>query len=280
MRYVFLLAALVSANGSDLKPGLLIKATDGELTVHFVVASPNVLLDGDESIHAQLKPTFSGQINGYLLIETSGDFSFPMSPAILIDGKDCSGKTVTLPAGERKLEIEIKRQSKESFRINLPFRAAAFAHENEPRELREDQSRDLGRRLFEDLNCGACHGGGPMAYRFTPLTDPPKAKEMRGLHPTEGCLSETPAPGAQKFELNNFEREALQLFVQTPDISLAPLIDFPRQLQQFKCTDCHSNLTDFSVGNFEDVLLEHPGLTISTNDVAELARNFGKVAAP
>jgi hypothetical protein len=274
MRLLLLPALLVSAHAAEMKPGLIVKATDGELTVHFVAVHPNVKLDGNESIHPQLKPAFRAELNGYVLLENAGDYKFPEAPSVRIDGKECAGQTVNLPAGQRRIQISVSRAGTEPLALKLPF--VSYVHDREPRELKEDQSRDLGRELFENLNCGACHREGPLPYRFTPLTDAPKAKSLRSLHPTEGCIAETPEENVPKFELNDAQREALQLFLQTPDISPAPLVDFPRQLKQFGCANCHVNLTEFKI-NLQEALLDHPGLTISTNDAVELTRNFEKV---
>ena len=275
MRFFLLLALMLSVRAPEMKPGLLVKASDGELTVHFIALRPNVKLEDNESIHPQLKPAFSVEFNGTLLLENAIEHTFPANPSVLIDGKECTGQTVNLPAGQRSIRITASRAGADSFAIRLPF--GTFVHDREPRELKENQTRDLGRQLLEDFNCAACHRDGPLPYRFTPLPDAPKAKPLRSLHPTQGCLSDTPEPNVPKFELSDAQREALQLFLQTPDISPAPLLDFPRQLKQFGCADCHSNLTDFKI-NLQEALLDHPGLTISTNDAAELARNFEKVA--
>lgn len=269
-----MLVTLLTVRAPEMKPGLLVKATDGELTVHFVTLRPNVKLDATESIHPQLKHSFRAELTGYVLLETGGEYTFATSPSILIDGKECSGQIVALPAGQRRIQINASRSDSEPFALQLPF--ASYAHYREPRELKEDQSRDLGRQLFEDLNCAACHRGGPLPYRSTPLPDAPSAKALRSLHPTQGCLAETPQENVPKFDLTAAQREALQLFLQTPDISPAPLLDFPRQLRQFGCADCHANLTEFKI-DLQAALLDHPGLNISTNDAAELARNFEKI---
>ena len=219
-----------------------------------------------------------GEFSGFLLITNANEFSFSNSPSVLIDGNECAGKTVTLVAGERKIRILFSREKTNPFRINLPFPVEAFLHDREPRELKENQSRDLRRQFFEDLNCASCHGDGPMPFRFTETGQ--KAKSLRSLHPTFGCLSEMPEAHVPKFDLNETQREALQLFVQSPDVSRAPLIDFARQMSQFRCADCHSNLRDFRAPYFENALMDHVGLNISTNDAADLARNYIKVAQP
>jgi hypothetical protein len=279
MRFLALLFTVFSVDSAELKPGLLVEATDGQLTAQFVVAKPNVRLEAEESIHPQLKPSFRAEFSGYLVLPEAGEFRFPEGHSIFVDGKDCAGKTVTVPAGERRLRIVASRETNQTFSINLPFPATAFVHDREPRELKENVSRDFGRQLFEDLNCAACHGGAPMTYRFTPLPDVPKAKSLRGLHPTQGCLADPPETNVPKFELSAAEREALQLFVQTPDISRAPLVDFARLIKQFKCADCHSNLADFRISEFAETLHGHWGLTISTNDAAELARTSRALTA-
>lgn len=274
MKCLLILAIAISAKAAD-SPGLLVKASDGELTVYFIAPRPNVALETNESIHPLLKPTFRTEMNGYAVIENQIEVTFPGMPSVTIDGKECAGNSVTLVAGQRRIRIVASRTNGEPFTIQLPFRS--YTHDREPRELKENQSRDLGRQLFEDFNCAACHASGPMPYRFTPLPDAGKTKPLRMLHPTEGCLSETPEPNVPQFQWTEAQREALQLFVQTPDISPAPLIDFARQSKQFQCADCHSNLGDFSIPNMEEALFEHAGLSLSTNDIAELSRNYAKI---
>lgn len=278
MKWLLFIATMASVSASESRPGLIGKATDGELTVFFVAPSPNVVLQGADSIHPQLKPTFRGEFSGILSLTNAKEISFPESPSVLIDGEERSGKTVTLPAGRRKIRISFSRETTNSFRIDFPFPVEAFSHDRAPRELKENQSRDFGRQLFEDLNCASCHGDGPMAFRFTEAGQ--KAKSLTSLHPTFGCLSDTPEAPGKKFDLSAAERESLQFFVQSPDISPAPLIDFARQMSQFHCSECHSNLRNFRASNFEGALLNHAGVNISTNDAGELARNYARVAQP
>src|SRR4051812_37607213 len=106
MRLLLLFALFASVRAADLKPGLLVKATDGELTVHFIALRPTVKLDGNESIHPQLKPTFRAEISGYVLLERASEYTFASSPSVQINGKECAGQTVSLPAGQRQIRIQ------------------------------------------------------------------------------------------------------------------------------------------------------------------------------
>ena len=125
----------------------------------------------------------------------------------MIDGEEYAGKTVMLEGGQRRIRVFFARDGTNAFRINLPFAVAAFAHDREPGELKENQARDAGRQLFEDFNCASCHGEGPMTYRFQQAGQ--KAKALNSLHPTFGCLSESPEDGTPRFELNAAQREAV-----------------------------------------------------------------------
>jgi mono/diheme cytochrome c family protein len=263
------------ASSAGLEPGLLVKATDRELTVPFVVPQPNVILRGNESIHPQLKPSFSGEFSGFLLVSTGAQYTLTGAPEILVDGKNVAGKITLLPAGERRLRIPFKRNGRGDFAIALKWQmddaeeiripATNFAHGRAPRELAENVSRDLGRKLFEDNNCGACHTPEHAAIRFSSITNGAATKPLRSLRPTEGCLSEAPEADVPKFSMSEAEREGMQLFVQSPDVSPAPLHDLPRMFSQLSCQKCHALEALGTVAQLEEIWKTHEAKAFVTN---------------
>src|SRR5436190_18674930 len=137
MKSPLLLAIAISTGASELQPGLVVKATDGELTVHFIAPHPTVSLHTNESIHPQLRPAFRAEFTGYVVIENSIEATFPSQPSVAIDGKECTGITVALTAGQRRIRILASRTNTEPFAIQLPFNT--YIHDREPRELKENQ---------------------------------------------------------------------------------------------------------------------------------------------
>lgn len=279
------LLSLVVAAGAE---GLIGKATDRELIVYFVAPTPNVSLRGNESIHPQLKPSFSGEFTGFFIVTNSGPVTLSGAAHIFVDGKDVANRATVLPEGQRKLRIPFKRSGAEELKIQLrandeQIPASAFAHEKAPRELAENQSRDFGRRLFEDLNCGACHAPENAIIRFAAITNAPTAPAVRALRPTNGCLAEEPEENVPKFELSEKDREALQLFIQTPDISPAPMQDWPRLQAQLGCVKCHEKPFAPDAVTFEAALSAHQMEGVVTNlaagDLRRLADLFSSQVA-
>jgi mono/diheme cytochrome c family protein len=83
------------------------------------------------------------------------------------------------------------------------------------------------------LNCHALEGAG--AKVETKLAAP----ALAALH-DGGCLAEKPGPNVPHFDLTPAQRESLRAFLQSPDVSEAPLQDFQRKVEQFNCTACHA----------------------------------------
>lgn len=273
MRRFWLAILLVAANSADAAQGLLGKATDRELTVFFVAEAMNVSLRENESIHPQLKPAFSGEFTGYLVLTNAAEVTLSGAPQIFVDGKNIANRATKLPAGQRKLRIPFKRLSSEPFEISLrlngaPIPPEALAYDKAPRDLAEHQSRELGRKLFEDLNCGACHDPATPIIRFAAMTNAPAATALRALRPTQGCLAEDPEPNTPRFELKESEREALQLFIQTPDISPAPMQDLPRLFGQMGCQKCHANASAIDAAKTEAAIAAHREAGMLTNAVS------------
>ena len=281
------------AQAAEMKPGLVARATDGELTVYFVVPAANFSVEARESIHPQLKPSFKAQFSGYLHVDKPGAYTIYGPTNLLIDGKLAAGQKITFPAGDRALRLEVARKKSESMRVQLewesdnfarqPIPAGAFTHDREPKELHENESRDLGRELFENLSCAACHGETAMPYaQILEITNAVKSLPIGSLQPTQGCLSETPQPPVPLFKLTRSQRSALQLFIQTPDISLAPPIDFARELRQFHCTECHRAEFQMTAADFGAAFKTHRDSELlfpvakSEEFIESLIRNYSK----
>ncbi len=295
MKWLALLILSVEAMAADLQPGLLAKATDGELTVHFTAPTPTLAVEGKESAHPLLKPSFNLDWDGFLLVDRAGEYKISGAPSILIDGNECAGMKVRLPSGERRLQLKLARKQSEIVSLRLeweseffpkqPIPVRAFAHGRQPRELRENQSRDFGRELFETLGCGSCHGGAPMRYPFgAGVPHATSSLPMGSLQLTQGCLSERPAPPARDFALRAEEREALQLFVQNPDISEAPASDLRRMSRRFGCVSCHGGREfEMDAGQFEAAVKNHRGAELlfpagaGREAPAEMARLFRRL---
>jgi hypothetical protein len=293
MKWLFIIIFALSAQAAESKPGLLVKATDGELTVYFVAPSPDFAVQAKESIHPQLKPAFRAEWSGYLQIENAGEYVIYGPTNLSIDGKFCAGQKVTLPTGQRAFRMSMARKKNETARARLewefgdsgrqPIPASAFFHGREPRELRENQERDSGRELFETFSCGACHQETPMKYgALAEVTNAAPAKAMADLQPTQGCLSENPEAPAQNFNLTRAQREALQIFVQVPDISPSPAIDFARQFRQLRCGECHNEEFTMPPAQFNAFVTNHHDRETlfpakSEEMVFELMRNYLRV---
>lgn len=284
----WLFILVLAANQAFAAQGLLSKATDRELTVYFVAEAPNVSLRGNESIHPQLKPTFSGEFTGYLILTNAAEVTLTGAPQIFVDGKDVANRAQKFPAGQRKLRIPFKRASHEPFEISLRANGAlvtpeALAYDKAPRDLGEHQSRDLGRKLFEDWSCGVCHDPATPIIRFAATTNAVAATALRALRPTQGCLAEEPEPNTPRFEFKASERAALQLFIQTPDISPAPMQDLPRLFEQMGCQKCHAAPSALDASKIESAIAAHREAGMLTNsvaaDVARLIELFSRRVA-
>lgn len=282
-----------NASAAEMKPGLMARASDGELTVYFIAATANIAVEGKESIHPQLKPAFKAQFTGYLHIDKAGPYTIYGPTNLMLDGKFCVGQKVTLPAGDRALRLDVARKKTESVRVQIEWEsddfprqlipASVFTHDRTPRELRENESRDMGRELFENLSCTACHGETALPYaQILEITNAVKSLPIASLQPTQGCLADTPQPPSPIFRLTRPQREALQLFIQTPDISFAPAIDFARELRQFHCADCHSGQFQMAPADFGAALKSHRDAELffpngkSEEFMASLIRNYSR----
>jgi len=147
-------------------PGLICTANDGGRTIAFAVPSPNFTLREAESIHPQLKPAFSATWRGVLKIERAGEYTFHTSLELFIDGAPVRNEPVRLAAGERQIRLEFRRANgparaqlvwKSDFSAREPVPLRMFSHDATGADGATTAQIGLGRQLFEDFNCGACH---------------------------------------------------------------------------------------------------------------------------
>jgi mono/diheme cytochrome c family protein len=93
-----------------------------------------------------------------------------------------------------------------------------------------------GKELITTRGCLNCHaleeGGVRMETKLA-------APALATLH-DGGCLAENPGAGVPHFDLTPAQRESLRAFLQSPDVSEAPVQDFQRKIEQFDCTACHA----------------------------------------
>jgi len=94
-----------------------------------------------------------------------------------------------------------------------------------------------GRELVLTRGCLNCHALAEAGAKVeSTLAAPAALAALRD----GGCLAETPAANVPNFGLTAAQREALRAFLQSPDVSEAPVRDFQRLLRQFDCTVCHA----------------------------------------
>jgi mono/diheme cytochrome c family protein len=93
-----------------------------------------------------------------------------------------------------------------------------------------------GKELITTRGCLNCHALEEAGTKVeTKLAAPPLAALHDG-----GCLAENPGVNAPHFDLTSTQRDYLRAFLQSPDVSEAPVQDFQRKFEQFNCTACHA----------------------------------------
>jgi cbb3-type cytochrome oxidase cytochrome c subunit len=93
-----------------------------------------------------------------------------------------------------------------------------------------------GRTLVAMTGCANCHVVKDTQGTVTPHVAAPPPGAMDA---TKGCLADAPAAPSPRYALTADDRAALRAFVQSPDVSRAPVQDFARNLGAFQCTACH-----------------------------------------
>ncbi|MFP6900232.1 MAG: c-type cytochrome, partial [Opitutales bacterium] len=149
--------------------GLIATYSDGKNSVRRVVPTPNFTLAADESVHSQVAPEFEAIYEGILKVDRGGEYRFSGDARIEVAGQDAKGKALKLTTGEHAIKISYGRKAgparlqvrwQADFFIEEPIPAHAYAH---AKKQVDDQvmrwaSIEHGRLLYENLNCGACHG--------------------------------------------------------------------------------------------------------------------------
>jgi len=93
-----------------------------------------------------------------------------------------------------------------------------------------------GKELIATRGCLNCHALEDAGIRMeTKLAAPPLAALHDG-----GCLAENRGANVPHFDLTPAQRDSLRAFLQSPDVSEAPIQDFQRKIEQFNCTACHA----------------------------------------
>lgn len=167
-------AAVVSPttlNEADTGPpqayGLVATLEDGERKVVTWASAPHFTLEAHESLHPNIKPAFTANWQGELVIEEAGHYQFFAAPATLrIDGQAVGESGVMLEAGAHTLQLAYTR-SAGPVQLQVQWAAEGFAQEPLPAavlrptpwpsEARRWTVIDEGRRLYDDLGCRGCH---------------------------------------------------------------------------------------------------------------------------
>ena len=99
-----------------------------------------------------------------------------------------------------------------------------------------------GRRLVQSEGCLSCHALKEGREGAGLLENKQAAPRLEELSPARGCLAEEPSR-VPVYHLSEDDRTALRVFLgafrKNPDRSPAPLYDFRRRAQQFRCVACH-----------------------------------------
>jgi mono/diheme cytochrome c family protein len=116
---------------------------------------------------------------------------------------------------------------------------AAFLLENQRPEFEQPVpvgNAEKGRGLISSRGCVACHTVQDSRGALAPESFAPA---LEGLNLLRGCLSETPPPRSANYQLTPEMRREIAVYLQTPDVSEAPLVDVPRLLGRHRCQSCH-----------------------------------------
>ncbi|MDB6121136.1 MAG: Cytochrome c [Pedosphaera sp.] len=94
-----------------------------------------------------------------------------------------------------------------------------------------------GKALVTSRGCLNCHtiNENKVTVESTLVAMP-----LDKLNGSQGCLVEQPEKGLPQYKLTKGDRENIAAFLQSPDISEAPVQDFHRLVNKFNCTACHA----------------------------------------
>ena len=100
------------------------------------------------------------------------------------------------------------------------------------------QSIEVGRKLFQQMNCIACH------KLDAAITEKASThKPLKSLSTDKGCLAAKQASGTPRFDLNDLEKRAIKLALQlvqkedAPKLTAQERVDW--QMTRLNCYACH-----------------------------------------
>jgi hypothetical protein len=200
---------------ADLKPGLILTATDGAdaaFQISQVSQTVGLTLQPNEAIHPQSANggslfTWTGTIN---ILQASnyqfsanlhGQVEVRVGDALVLagesDGKLLSGQPVALKNGFQLFEVKLKRTSP-TVRFELLWNGPGFRTEpipyfffghlpkQRPGQFLNDVSREHGRFLFEENSCIKCHQASAddaVAKTLAERTGPNLSEIGKGAYP-------------------------------------------------------------------------------------------------
>ncbi|OYW74423.1 MAG: hypothetical protein B7Z37_17820 [Verrucomicrobia bacterium 12-59-8] len=147
------------------------------------------------------------------------------------------------------------------------------------------QGVEKGRKIFQQMNCIACHKTSSVVPALAGSGIPAKvgtAKHLKDLSIDKGCLAEKQPSGTPRFDLNDLEKRALKLaltMVQKADaskLSAQETVDW--QMTRLNCYACHDR---DGKGGPEDPRAQYFGVNDSTAEslgqLGNLPPNLDKV---
>jgi mono/diheme cytochrome c family protein len=151
---------------AELKPGLVLTLSDAKQNTTLLVPTPHAALLENESLHPSIQPAFRAMWDGFLKIESAGNYQFSGAEKLFVGGAAASGKKFALKPGLYVFHLEWERPAGRA-RLQITWASDDFAAEPLPSRVlvHNEKSPDLeafsaierGRALAEELNCAACH---------------------------------------------------------------------------------------------------------------------------
>ena len=147
------------------------------------------------------------------------------------------------------------------------------------------QGVEKGRKIFQEMNCVACHKMGSVVPVLSGTPEPAKAgtsKRVADLVLDKGCLAEKQPSGTPRFDLNDLQKRALKLALtmvqkeEVPKLTAQEKVDW--QMTRLNCYACHDR---DGKGGPEDPRAQYFGVNDSTAEslgqLGNLPPNLDKV---
>ncbi|MCF7789924.1 MAG: c-type cytochrome [Prosthecobacter sp.] len=149
------------------------------------------------------------------------------------------------------------------------------------------QGMEKGRKIFQEMNCVACHklDSEIPALAGSGKTEPAKAgttKRLVDLAIDQGCMAEKQPSGTPRYDLNELEKRALKLAIimvqkeDAPKLTAQEKVDW--QMTRLNCYACHDR---DGKGGPEDPRAQYFGVNDSTAEslgqLGNLPPNLDKV---